>query len=144
MKKILILMAIVILSVSVANADRAVTLPMGPNEYNQPVKTLEENLLEQKLDLTKKQKAKARKINLATYKKTKPIMKKIEEKKQEAKMVKMSKIAIRDQKARLAVIDKEIENLEKQIKEIKAQNNKKFQSILTKKQKEILKETQNN
>lgn len=143
MKKILVLVVIALLSISVANADKATTLPMVPSDYDKPVKTLDEANFEAQLGLTKKQKAKSQKIKMNCDKKLKPILKKIEAKKQEAEMVKRSKIAIRDQEVRLAVLNKEIENLEQQANKIKELNKKKFELTLTRKQKKILKQMEN-
>lgn len=144
MKKILVLAISAFLFVAIANAKEVVNLPMTPQDYTQPVKTLDESTFEQQLGLSKKQKNKAHKIQIKEQRKIKPIMKKIKAKKQEAEMVKMSKIIGRDQEARLAAIDKQIEDLEQQISDIKAQNKKKFESLLTRKQKKILKKIENN
>ena len=61
-------------------------------------------------------------------------------KKQEAKMVKMSRIAVLEQEKKLNAIDKEIKALEKQAHNIRKANMKEFEAILTKEQKNILKQ----
>ena len=70
----------------------------------------------------------------------KPIMDKIKDKRKEAEMVKMSRIAGWVQEERLNAIDKDIRNLEKKANVIRKKNMKEFESILTKDQKKILEE----
>lgn len=69
----------------------------------------------------------------------KPVLEEIKAKKQEARMVKMSRIAVQMQEEKLAQIDKELAVLEKKANEIRKQNMKDFEAILTKDQKKILK-----
>ena len=99
-----------------------------------------EAAFEQKLGLTEAQKAKAKEIRQKGHKEMKPIMGKLREKRQEADMVKMSRIVGQDQEARLNAIDKDIQNLEKKANVIRKKNMKEFESILTKDQKKILEE----
>lgn len=99
-----------------------------------------EAAFEQKLGLTEAQKAKAKEIRQKGHKEMKPIMSKLREKRQEADMVKMSRIVGQDQEARLSAIDKDIKNLEKKANVIRKKNMKEFESILTKDQKKILEE----
>lgn len=99
-----------------------------------------EAAFEQKLGLTEAQKAKAKEIRQKGHKEMKPIMGELREKRQEADMVKMSRIVGQDQEARLNAIDKDIKNLEKKANVIRKKNMKEFESILTKDQKKILEE----
>ena len=99
-----------------------------------------EAAFEQKLGLTEAQKAKAKEIRQKGHKEMKPIMGKLREKRQEADMIKMSRIVGQDQEARLNAIDKDIQNLEKKANVIRKKNMKEFESILTKDQKKILEE----
>lgn len=99
-----------------------------------------EATFEQKLGLTEAQKAKAKEIRQKGHKEMKPIMGELREKRQEADMVKMSRIVGQDQEARLNAIDKDIKNLEKKANVIRKKNMKEFESILTKDQKKILEE----
>lgn len=140
MKKFLVLSMITLMTVSTANAIDAIVLPAEPKAEKQEVKIHRENAFEKRLNLTDKQKVKAREIRIKGHEKMKPVMERIAMKKQEAIMVKMSRIAIRDQEERLAVIDAEIKDLEKKANEIRKQNMKEFESILTRKQRQILKE----
>ena len=67
-------------------------------------------------------------------------MEEIKAKKQEAKMVKMSRIAVQVQEERLAAIDADLKKLEKKAHDIRKSNMKEFESILTREQKKILKQ----
>ena len=82
---------------------------------------------------------KASELRKQGHEKMYPVIQQIKSKKQEAQMVKMSRIAVQEQEAKLAVIEKEIQALEKQAIEIKKQNMKDFETILTTEQKKILK-----
>ena len=66
-------------------------------------------------------------------------MEQIRAKKQEAETIRNSKLTVQEQEEKLAVIDKDIAELKKQAKEIKKQNMKDFESILTREQKKTLK-----
>ena len=95
---------------------------------------------EQRLGLTEVQKAKARELRIEGRAKMKPVMDEIKLKKQEAKMVKLSRISVQMQEEKLAAIDKELQVLEKKANEIRKQNMKDFEAILTREQKKILKQ----
>lgn len=116
--------------------------PPPPPSMQDKAKTRaqKEAAFEKRLGLTEEQKAQAKEIRKAGHEKLKPIMDEILAKKQEAKMVKLSRIAVRAQEEKLAVIDAELKVLEKKAHEIRKANMKEFESILTKKQKKILKE----
>ena len=60
-------------------------------------------------------------------------------KKQEAKMVRLSKMTVQAQEEKLIEIDKELTVLEKKAQQIRKQNMKEFEAILTREQKQILK-----
>ena len=97
-----------------------------------------EAAFEQKLGLTEAQKIKAKELRVQGREKMKPIVEQIKAKKQEAKMVKLSRISVEMQEEKLAQIDKELSVLEKKANEIRKQNMKAFESILTREQKKIL------
>lgn len=99
-----------------------------------------EAAFEQKLGLTEAQKLKAKELRIKGHEKMKPVMDEIKSKKEEAKMVRYSKMAIRMQNERLDEIDKELQVLEKKANEIRKQNMKDFESILTRNQRKILKQ----
>ena len=99
-----------------------------------------EAAFEQKLGLTEAQKAKVKELRIEGRKKMKPVMEQIKLKRQEARVVKLSRISVEMQEEKLAVIDKELAKLEKQANQIRKQNMKDFESILTRDQKKILKQ----
>lgn len=103
------------------------------------LKKAREEAFEKKLGLTEAQKKKAREIRKKGHQQMHPIMEQIKDKKQEAEMIKRSRMAVRMQEEKLAVIDKELASLEKKANAIRKKNMKEFESILTKEQKEILK-----
>ena len=104
------------------------------------IRKAREAAFEQKLGLTDEQKAKAKELRIKGHEKMKPVMEQLISKKKEAEMVRRSRIASWAQEEKLAVIDKEIQDLEKQAKSIRKQNMKEFESILTRDQKKILKQ----
>lgn len=95
---------------------------------------------EQKLGLTEAQKAQAKEIRKNGHEKMKPVIDEIIAKKQEIKTVKLSRIAVQAQEEKIEALTQEIKELEKKAHEIRKQNMKEFESILTKKQKNILKQ----
>ena len=142
MKKILVLLAIFFISASFVSAAEPVKQsPERPNFAD--VKAQREKAFEKRLGLTEEQKMKAREIRIQGHDKIKPVIEQIIAKKQEAKMVKMSRIAVQVQEERLNAIDKELKVLEKKAHDIKKANMKEFESILTKEQKKILKQMKN-
>ena len=94
---------------------------------------------EKKLGLTEDQKIKAYELRIQAHKEMRPIINELMSKKQEAKMVKMSRIAIQEQEVRLIVLDKEMQALEKKANALRKKNMKDFEAILTKDQRKILK-----
>ena len=140
MKKILVLMTLILFSVSVATATEAQTNDIAKQQAFQKMKAQRELAFEKRLALTDEQKVKAKEIRIKGHEKIKPVIEQIVAKKQEAKMVKMSRIAVQVQEERLAVIDAELKVLEKKAHDIRKANMKEFESILTKQQKKTLKE----
>lgn len=94
---------------------------------------------EQKLGLTEVQKLKARELRKSGHEKMKPVMEQIKVKKQEAEMVRNSKLTVQQQEEKLTVIDNDLAVLQKQARDIRKQNMKDFEAILTKEQKKTLK-----
>lgn len=106
----------------------------------QEIRKAREAEFEKKLGLSEEQKIEARALRKQGFERIKPVIDQIREKKKEAEMVKLSRIAVQAQEEKLAVIDEELKVLEKKAMEIRKQNMKEFESILTPKQKKILKE----
>ncbi len=154
MKKLLILTcAITVLSTAAFASDKTNDLKAGVEKKQPPqiekkapdfeqikkIKRSHDAAFEQKLGLTEVQKLKARELRKAGHAKMEPVIKDIKAKKQEAEMVRNSKLTLEAQEEKLTAIDKELAALRKQMQEIRKQNMKEFESILTKDQKKILK-----
>ena len=112
---------------------------MPPPCDMQKVRKAHENVFEQKLQLTEVQKLKARELRKDGHSKIKPLIDDIRAKKHEAEIIRNSKLTVEAQEEKLTVIDKDIADLEKQVKVIRKQNMKEFEKILTKEQKKTLK-----
>jgi len=112
---------------------------MPPPNQMCKIKKAHENAFEQKLQLTEVQKLKARELRKDGHSKIKPLLDDIRAKKQEAEMIRNSKLTVEAQEEKLTVIDKDLANLEKQVRTIRKQNMKEFENILTKDQKKTLK-----
>ena len=143
MKKILVLMLMLFAANTVFAQEEAVkpwykTVP-STTESNKPrsAKAIE---FERRLGLTEAQKKQIQELRFEAYMELQPIMAEIISKKQEAEMVKKSRIAVQLQEERLAIIDNELKILHKKANKIRKNNMKSFESVLTKGQKKILKQ----
>jgi len=90
---------------------------------------------EQRLNLTEKQKEKAKTIHQKGREQMKPVMMQIELKRQEIDTVKLSRISEKMQMEKITQLNAEIKELEKQAREIRKKNSEEFEKILNKKQK---------
>lgn len=140
MKKAFILICVICLSFSTAYAVEQGKDMTQVQKQIQQTKRHREVVFEKKLELTEAQKLKAREIRKEGHAKLKPIIEEIRSKKQEAEMVKRSRMAVQMQEEKLAVIDAELKILEKKANDIRRSNMKEFESILTWQQKKILKD----
>ena len=109
--------------------------PPKTPECNCPNKEEMKKQFEQRLNLSDKQKEKAKAIHQQGREEMAPIMAKIKQKHQEIEMVKMSRIVEKDQKEKIDKLTIEIQALEKQAHEIRKKNSQEFEKILNKKQK---------
>lgn len=142
MKKLALMMCTVCILAGMGlsvNAAEDVTQKPAKEEIIQQRKA-REAAFEQKLGLTEAQKAKAKELRIKGRERMKPVIDEIKAKKQEAKMIKLSRMAVQMQEEKLAEIDKELKVLEKKAHEIRKQNMKDFESILTREQRKILKQ----
>ena len=151
MKKLLILTCAMCVLNGIAIANEPVKKPdfgkrepgiefKRPNpEQMKEIRKAHERAFDQKLGLTEVQKLKAKELRKAGHEKMKPVMEQIKTKKQEAEAIRNSKLTVQEKEEKLAVIDNDLAGLKKQAKEIKKQNMKDFEAILTKDQKKILK-----
>lgn len=111
-----------------------------PNaEQMKQIRRAHENAFEQRLGLTEVQKLKARELRKTGHSKIEPVIKDIKAKKQEAELVRNSNLTNEAKEEKLTVIDKELAVLHKQAQQIRKQNMKEFESILTRDQKKTLK-----
>ena len=144
MKKLAILLCAMCVIAGTANAAVENTNPpikkMPPKEEMIKARKMHENAFEQKLGLTEVQKLKARELRKAGHEKMKPVFEELRAKRQEAEAIRRSKLTVQEQEEKLTVIDNDIKALEKQAAQIKKQNMKDFESILTRKQKSTLKQ----
>lgn len=145
MKKLAILAfsACILTSMAVKAAEVPAEHPKKPEisrEEMRQIHKAREAAFEKKLGLTEDQKVQARVLREQAHAKMKPIMDQIRDKKQEAKMVKLSRMAVQAQEEKLNEIDSEIKKLEKELHAIRKSNMKQFESLLTFKQRRILKQ----
>ncbi len=143
MKKNLVLMCALAMTVATVSAAENVK-PTNLNPVVQQKvadkKMMRDNAFERRLELTEVQKLKARQIRQSGHEKLLPVIEQIKSKKQEAEMIRRSRMAVQMQEEKLAVIDKELKVLEKQANDIRKSNMREFESILTRQQKRTLKE----
>lgn len=144
MKKLLILLTMISLTMSMAFAQDVVE---NKDTKNLPTKEqiakqrMQKNIeFEKRLGLTDAQKVLARELRKQAHMNLHPIMMQMYTNRQTAEMVKKSRIAVQVQEERLAVLDAEYKELEKEANKIRKQNMKEFESILTTQQKRILKQ----
>lgn len=94
---------------------------------------------EKRLKLTDEQKAKAEAIRKKGMEQMKPLMVKLQEKKGQIEGIKQSKLLERDKQAQIEQLQKEITALKRGMHELRMQNMKEFESLLTAKQLKELK-----
>ena len=141
MKKLLVLLSVICLGVTTANAVEQVKPTSNQMAQKYIVmKEQRERAFERRLELTEVQKLKAREIRKNGHEKLKPVLDEIKSKKQEAEMIRRSRMAVQMQEEKLAVVDAELKVLEKKANSIRKSNMKDFESILTRQQKRTLKE----
>ena len=145
MKKLLVMIFAMCMTITYANAaEQAVPAKAEKKQEVQArhdaMRKHRENAFEQRLGLTEVQKLKAREIRISGHEKIGPVINSIRFKKQEAEMVRRSRMAVQMQEEKLAEIDKELAELEKKAQIIRKENMKEFESILTRQQKKTLKQ----
>ena len=141
MKKVLLIAGLLIFSQVYVQAETVVNKEVKVEQQQAAtLKQHRENPFETRLGLTEEQKIKAREIRYKGHDKLFPVVQQIRMFKMEAQMVKNSRIAVEVQEERLAMIEKELKRLEKEAHEIKKENMKEFESILTRAQRNTLKQ----
>ena len=145
MKKTLLLLCAlcVITGSTYAADDNTNNIPQRKNpptkEEMQKIHKAREAAFEQKLGLTEAQKVQARELRKQGFERMKPVMDEIHQKRLETRKIKQSDLSAAEREEKLAVIDKDLQELQKKAREIKKQNMKEFEEILTKEQKKTLK-----
>ena len=143
MRKILTMMCVLAMSITAVNATETVKTPNQTGVVQQRMmekRIQRDNAFERRLELTEVQKLKARQIRQSGHEKLMPVFEQIKAKKQEAEMIRRSRMAVQMQEEKLTVIDNELRVLEKQANDIRRANMKEFESILTRQQKKTLKQ----
>ena len=143
MKRILTMMCVIAMSITAVNATETAKTPNQTGVVQQRMmekRIQRDNAFERRLELTEVQKLKARQIRQSGHEKLMPVFEQIKAKKQEAEMIRRSRMAVQMQEEKLSVIDSELRVLEKKANDIRKANMKEFESILTKQQKKILKQ----
>lgn len=103
--------------------------------HNRPSKEQMRKEFEQRLNLSEKQKEKAKLLHAQGREQMKPVIMQIEMKRQEIETVKLSRMAERMQQEKISQLNNEIKELEKQAQEIRKKNTQEFEKILNKKQR---------
>lgn len=93
---------------------------------------------DKRLNLTETQKEQAKAIRLKGHKEIKPILKKINEKRQAIGEIRRSNLSIAEQDKKVEVLKKDIKALKKKADTLRKANMKEFEAILTDTQKKEL------
>ena len=146
MKKVLTILCILVLTTTCANAadrqfpKRHHIMPPPPKEMSQQEHKQREQAFEQRLGLTDAQKQQAKSLREAGFEKIKPVFDTLKAREQELLTVKQSSLSDDEKQAKIDSLKNDIHNLRKQAHEIKRENMKEFENLLTPEQKKILKE----
>lgn len=143
MKKILVLLFAVFLSSTLVQAkipeDNMKCHPMPPRMTEQE-RIQREKAFEQRLGLTEEQIQKSKNLRLEGRDKIKPVIDKIKSREQEIEMVKKSNLSEQEQTVKLNSLNADLKTLHKQAHDIRVENMKSFEEILTAEQRKTLKE----
>ena len=143
MKKILVLLFAVFLSSSLVQAkipeDNMKKPPMPPRMTEQE-RVQKEKAFEQRLGLTEEQIQKSKELRLEGREKIKPVIDKIKSRQQEVEMVKKSNLSEQEKSEKINSLSSDIKVLHKQAHDIRIENMKSFEEILTIEQRKTLKE----
>ena len=144
MKKILVLLLAVFLSSTLVQAktpeDNMKRPPCPPPHMNQAERMKHEQAFEQRLGLTEEQKQQAKTIRLQGREKIKPVIENIKAKESAKELVKQSSLDEKKREEKLNSLNSDLKTLHKQAHDIRIQNMKEFENILTEEQKKTLKE----
>ena len=142
MKKILTILGVIFLISTEVSAAECFKGPCG-NPPPPPTKqemAQREKAFEQRLGLSEEQKAQAKLLRKQGFEKIKPVIDKLKARENEFEMVKGSTLAQEEKDTKLNTLKEDIIGLKKQAHDIRKENMKEFESILTPEQKKIFKE----
>lgn len=91
--------------------------------------------LDEQLNLSEEQKAKAHEIRMEGREKMKPVFEKIKAKHQEIKEVQQSNLSQEEKTKKLTTLKKDMKQLKREIRKISNENTQEFEAILTPEQK---------
>ena len=143
MKKILVLLFAVFLSSTLAQAripEDNIKCPPIPPRMTEQERIQRERAFEQRLGLTEEQIQKSKNLRLEGREKIKPVIDQIKSREQEVEMVKKSNLSEEERDAKLNSLNSDLKTLRKQAHDIRVENMKNFEEILTTEQKRTLKE----
>lgn len=143
MKKIFVLLFAICLTTSLVQAkipeENMKRPPMCPKMTEQE-RIQREKAFEQRLGLTEEQIQKAKKQRLEGREKIKPVIEKIKSKEQEIETIKKSNLSEQEQSEKINTLNSDLKALHKQAHDIRIENMKNFENLLTDEQKKTLKE----
>lgn len=142
MKKILVLLLAVYLSSVTVQAEvtKNVTKCPAPAKAAVQQNIQRQNAFDQRLNLTAEQKQKSKEIRLDGRKKLKPVLEKIKALDEQMKQVKESNLTQEEQEKKLTKMKSDMKALRKKAHNIRVDNMKKFEKILTEEQLKTLQE----
>ena len=143
MKKILVLLFAVILSSTLAQAkipEDNMNRPPMPPRMDEQQRLQHEKAFEQRLELTEEQIQKSKELRLEGREKIKPVVEKIKAREREIQMVRQSNLDEKTQETKINSLHSDLRSLHKQAHDIKVENMKQFENILTVEQRKTLKE----
>lgn len=109
--------------------------PQPVQNFNRPSREDMKKQFEQRLNLTEKQKEKAKKINEKGREKMQPLFREIGLKHQELKKVRTSELTEEEKNKKIEQLRVEIRELDKKARDLRKKNSEEFEKILTKEQK---------
>lgn len=143
MKKLLVLMMAVYLSSVCVQAKPQCKPNMPPIPPQKMTKVEREQRVaafEKRLELTDEQKQQAKELRMQGHEKMEPVIKQLKSREEEVRMIKNSKLAPAAQEEKLKNLYSDIKSLRKEAHDIRIENMKDFEEILTSEQKKTLKE----
>ena len=143
MKKILVLLFAVSISSTLAQAkipEENMCEPHKPPVINAQERAQHEKAFEERLGLTEAQKQKSKELRLQGREKIKPVIEKIKSRENEINLVRNSSLDEKTKEEKINSISSDLKILHKQAHDIRVENMKNFEELLTTEQKKTLKE----